>query len=54
MAVSLYALNWYEFESNATKKSLIILMIKFQKKIKINIFRVIELNLQLFVSVSKT
>ena len=47
-----YSLPWFEFEKNSVKKLLILMLIKFQKPVKITIFHIMGLDLELFVFVS--
>lgn len=52
VAASVYAVDWHLFNSNSSQNLLIPMMMKFQKPIKINIFGVFQVDLELFVFVS--
>lgn len=49
---SIYFLPWYDFEKNSSKKLLSLLMMKFQRPVKIVMFKVMNFDLELFVFVS--
>lgn len=44
-----YSSGWYEFESDACKKSIAFMIMKFQYPLKIKIFRIVKVHLKLFV-----
>lgn len=52
VTLSIYSLEWYNFEFNSDRKSLMFIMKKFQNPIDLKLFRVHKTDLELFVFVS--
>lgn len=49
LASFVYSSCWYEFETDACKKSIAFMIMKFQYPLKIKIFRIVKVHLKLFV-----
>lgn len=52
LEAALYSLDWHQFESNSSRKSLVLMLVRVQRPIVINILAIFNINIEFFVVVS--